>query len=340
MPFQYNGETMSRTLSALAFALALGLPWPAPAQTPAAPKSPAVTRKSALDKATLEAWARHLLVMGPQIAVSISDPRPAPMPGFVEETLHASLGERAQDFVFYISRDGSQILQGTVWDVNLNPFKKDLDKLNTAFQPSLGTPGASVVLVEFSDFECPYCKEEAKMLRDNLLAAYPKQVRLYYKEFPLVSIHPWAKPAAIAGRCVFQQAAGAFWDYHDWIYAHQSEITAENLKEKVMEWAKTSKNIDTSQLGACVDGKATESAIDKNIAEAQALEIGGTPTLFVNGRRIPNAVDWPALRNIIDYEIEYQKTARNAGEDCGCETSLHLPGAPSAPAPAPLQIRK
>jgi protein-disulfide isomerase len=331
---------MSRTLPGIAFALALWLGPSAVAQTPAAPKGPAVNRKSALDKAVLEAWARHLLVMDAHIAVTISDPRPAPVPGFVEETLHASLGDRAQDFVFYISSDGSKILQGTVWDVALNPFKKDLDKLNTSFQPSMGTPGATVVLVEFSDFECPYCKEEAKMLRDNLLAAYPKQVRLYYKEFPLVSIHPWAKPAAIAGRCVFQQAAATFWDYHDWIYAHQGEITAANLKEKVMEWAKTVKDIDALQLNACIDNKASEAAIDKNMEEGKALEVGGTPTLFVNGRRVPNPGEWPALRNIIDYEIEYQKTARNAGEDCGCDTTLALPGAAPAPPAVPLQIGK
>lgn len=327
-------------LSGIAIALALWLPSPAPAQTPAAPKSSAANQKSALDKAVLEAWARHLLVMGPQITVTISDPRPAPMAGFVEETLHASLGDRAQNFIFYISNDGSKILQGTVWDAGLNPFKKDLEKLNTSFQPSMGTPGATVVLVEFSDFQCPYCKEEAKMLRDNLLTAYPKQVRLYYKEYPLVSIHPWAKPAAIAGRCAFQQAPNTFWDFHDWIYAHQSEITADNLKQKVMDWAKTIKDIDTSQLETCIDGKATESAIDKNLAEGQALEVVGTPTLFVNGRRIPNVIDWPSLRNIIDYEIEYQKTAKNAGEDCGCDMTLQLPGATSAPAAVPLQNKK
>jgi hypothetical protein len=107
-----------------------------------------------------------------------------------------------------------------------------------------------------------------------------------------------------------------------------------------MAWAKTAKGVDASQFGACVDGKATEAAIDKNIAEAQALDITGTPTLFVNGRRIPNTVDWPTLRNIIDYEIEYQKTAKDAGEDCGCETTLGLPGAPSTSPAAPLRNDK
>jgi len=328
---------MSRSLSVIALAVALGFGASAVAQTPAAPKPPETKKKSALDKAVLEAWARHLLVMDSRISVTVSDPQPAPIPGFVEETLHATLGDRSQDFVFYISKDGSKILQGTVWDVGLNPFKKDLDRLNTAFQPSMGTPGATVVLVEFSDFECPYCKEEAKMLRDNLLSAYPKQVRLYYKEYPLVSIHPWAKPAAMAGRCVFQQAANTFWDYHDWIYAHQAEITPENFKEKVMDWAKTAKDIDASKLGACIDTKATEDVIDKNIAEAKALEVTGTPTLFVNGRRIPYVIDWPSLRGFIDYEIEYQKTAKNAGEDCGCNMTLELPGAPAATPAVPLR---
>jgi protein-disulfide isomerase len=238
-PFQYNRKIMSGTLSVITLAGALWLGSSALAQTSAAPKPPVTNKKSALDKAVLEAWARHLLVLdAPRITVTISDPKPAPMQGFVEEAVRASLGERSQDFLFYISNDGSKILQGNVWDVGLNPFKKDLDRLKTSFQPSMGTPGAPVVLVEFSDFQCPYCKEEATMLRQNLLSAYPKQVRLYYKEYPLVSIHPWAKPAAIAGRCVFQQAANTFWDYHDWIYAHQADITPENLKEKVMDWPK------------------------------------------------------------------------------------------------------
>ena len=75
------------------------------------------------------------------------------------------------------------------------------------------------------------------MLRENLLKTYPKEVRLYFKDFPIDQIHPWARPAAIAGRCVFRQNPQAFWDYHDWIFDKQAEITPENLRAKVMEWA-------------------------------------------------------------------------------------------------------
>ena len=299
----------------------------------AAPVSAQDQKKSALDKATLEAYVRHLFVMNSDVTVQVSDPKPSQVPGFVEVVVHASKGDASGDFPFLISKDGSKILQATVYDVNSNPFKPDLDKLKTEFQPSFGTPGAPVVLVEFTDFECPYCKEEATMLRQNLLTAYPKQVRLYFKDFPIEAIHPWAKSAAIAGRCVFRQDPSSFWSYHDWMFAHQADITPVNLKDKVMEWAKGEKDIDVLQLGRCMDTKATEAEVDKNIAEAHALDVNATPTLFVNGRRIAQAIDWTNLRSIIDYEIEYQKTAKNAGEAC-CEVKLDTPGLPQKAPPA------
>jgi protein-disulfide isomerase len=299
----------------------------------AAPISAQNQKKSALDKAVLEAYVRHLYVLKPEIKVQVADPKPSQVEGFVEVVVHASLGEASQDFTFLVTKDGKKILQATVYDINSNPFKPDLDKLKTEFQPSLGTPGAPVVLVAFSDFECPVCKTEVAMLRQNLLSAYPTQVRLYFKDFPLDSIHQWARPAAIAGRCVFRQNSSAFWSYSDWIYAHQAEITAPNLKDKAMEWAKGEKDIDVLQLGRCMDTKATEAEVDKNVAEGKTLDINATPTLFVNGRRIAQSIDWTSLRNIIDYEIEYQKTAKNAGEDCGCELKLDTPGAPQKTLP-------
>jgi protein-disulfide isomerase len=162
-------------------------------------------------------------------------------------------------------------------------------------------------------------------------------VRLYFKDFPLESIHVWDKAAAIAGRCVFRQNPGLFWSYHDFIFAHQADMTAANLRDRVMEWTKGEKDIDVLQLGRCMDTKATEAEVDKSIAEGRALDINSTPTLFVNGRRIAQAVDWPNLRAIIDYEIEYQKTAKNAGEAC-CEVKLDTPGLPrKAPLAAPLK---
>lgn len=283
-------------------------------------------RKSALEKPALEAYVRHLFVWGPQIKIEIGDPKPAPMPGFLTVNIHASSGNASKDIPLYVSKDGQKIIQGTVFDITENPFKPDLDKLKTQSQPSFGTPGAPVVLVEFSDFECAFCREEAKMLRSNILSAYPKDVRVYFADFPLEQLHPWSRAAAIAGRCIFRQNAGLFWDYHDWIFEHQNEITTDNLKSKVLEFAK-GKELDSLQLTRCMDSKATEPEVNQSIAEGKALGIDSTPTVFVNGRRLVGRTDWQSLRQVIDYEIDYQKTAKNAGEDCGCELKLPMPGA-------------
>ncbi|HVN06939.1 MAG TPA: thioredoxin domain-containing protein [Bryobacteraceae bacterium] len=289
-----------------------------------APADKTAGKKSAFDKPTFEAYVRHLNVWGPQIKVDIADPKPSDMPGFEDVMVHASSGNASADFQYYVSKDGQKIVQGNVYDIAQNPFKSDLDKLKTDLQPSFGTPGAPVVLVEFSDFECPMCKEEAKMLRDNLTVSYPKQVRFYFQEFPIDQLHPWARAAALAGRCIFRQNANAFWDYHDWIFAHQDEITAGSLKDKVLEFAK-SKQLDVLQLTRCMDNKETEADVDKAQAEGRALGVNATPTLFINGRRVVGRIDWPTLRSIIDYEIDYQKVAHNAGEDCGCEVNLPAP---------------
>ncbi|MBZ5724176.1 MAG: thioredoxin domain-containing protein [Acidobacteriia bacterium] len=307
--------------TALLFAMAT------PAQTP-----PTTPKKSAFDKPTLEAYVRHLWVLNPNLNVQVSDPKPSEVPGFQEVTVRISQGVAGQNVNLYISKDGSKIFQGTAYDVANNPFKPDLGKLKTQFQPSMGTPGAPVVLVVFSDLQCPHCKVEGTMLRQNLLIGYPKDVRLYFKDFPL-EMHPWAKTAAMAGRCVFRQSATGFWDYHDFMFSQQEQITAENLKEKVMGWAKDRKDLDAVQLGQCMDTKATEEEVDKEIAEGKALELTGTPTLFINGRRLSNGIDWPNLKAIIDNEIEYQKTAKNAGEDCGCDLTLNVPGLPPTTAP-------
>jgi len=286
-------------------------------------------KKSAFDKSYLETYVRHLWVLLPTDTVTVGDPKPSDVPGLQEVHVKIARGPASGDELLYVTKDGGRIIQGNAFDVSNNPFKKDLDKLKTAFQPSLGTPGATVVIVLFSDFQCPYCKVEAEMLRKNLVSNYPTQVRLYFIDFPLEQLHPWARAAAEAGRCVFHQDPGSFWEYYDWVYGHQETTTADNFKSIVGIWAKDRKDIDTPQLTGCMDSKETAKEVDAELAKGKELEITGTPTIFVNGRRIVNSIEWPALKNTIDNEIEYQKVAKNAGEDCGCEVKkLDVPGLP------------
>ncbi|MDP9170779.1 MAG: DsbA family protein [Acidobacteriota bacterium] len=281
-------------------------------------------KATALDKPALETYLRHLFVWPPeQVQMTVNDPLPGPMAGFFEVKVRGSSGPQGQDEVFYVSKDGQRIVRGVFYDINQNPFKNEIDKIKTTGQPSFGTAGAPVVIAEFSDFECPFCREEAKTLRDNLLKTYPTQVHVYFFDFPLETMHPWARPAAIAGRCVFRQSPSAYWDFHDWMFENQKDITADNLKEKVLGFAKTKeKDVDGAQLTACIDTKATSAEVDKTIAIGQSLQVNQTPTTFINGRRLAGTVAWNDIKYIIDFEIGYQKTAKNAGEDCGCDVKL------------------
>jgi protein-disulfide isomerase len=275
--------------------------------------------KTAFDKPTFEAYVRHLLLIDPRVKIGVDDPKPSSIAGLKEVVIHMTFENRTQDDSFYVSADGKRVLYGKVFDIDSSPFKADIDKIHTSAAPSFGVPSAPLVLVLFSDFECPACKEEAKTIRENVAKDYPSQVRVYFKDFPLEQIHPWAKAGAIAGHCVARQNASAFWDYYDWIYEHQSEVTAENLKDKVLEFAKT-KNLDTLQLDRCMDTKAPEAEVDKSIAEGKALKIDQTPTLFINGRRIPGAAPWQNLKMLIDAELEYAKNAAN--DDKCCEVKI------------------
>ena len=278
-------------------------------------QAPPPAAKSALDKKTLETYLRHLLLYPPHVNLAIADPKPGDVPGFLEVSVRASAGNASEERVFYVSKDGSKILDAKVYDVSKNPFEKDIQKLNTAGAPALGTPGAPVVIVLFSDFECGYCAQEAKALRTELLKAFPTQVRVYFKDMPIQQIHPWAKPAAIAGRCVYNQKPEAFWDFHDWAFQKQGEIKQENFSQLFSAWVKD-KGLDTAKLDSCRLDSATEAVINKSIAEARSLGVNSTPTLFINGRKIAGSVPWENLKQIIDLEIGYQATAKNAGEAC------------------------
>lgn len=301
------------------------------AQSAAATKA---EKKSAFDKATMEAYVRYLMPWDKRIEIKIADPEPAPMPGYKTVKVTGSYQKVSVDEIFYVSSDGQKIIRGAVYDVAQTPFADELKKLHTDLSPSLGTPGAKVVMVLFTDFECPFCKEEAKVLRENLLKSYPSEVRLYFKEFPLDNIHPWAKSAAIAGRCVYRQNAPAFWDYHDYVFENQTAIndavkvtTTPDLTQfrtKIMEWAAT-KNLDTVQLGGCMDRRATEAEVDRTVAEGRNLRVTSTPSLYINGRPVPGNFPWEQIKTLIDLELDRAKTTGEEAEKC-CQISLPVPG--------------
>ncbi len=282
--------------------------------------------KSALNKQHLETYLRHLFVWGPQIKVEVADAVPSPVKGLVQVTIRASYGQATEQQVFYVSADGQQIVRGPIYQAADNPFRSELSKITTTLQPSFGSAGAAVVIVAYSDYQCPHCREEAKILRENVPKAYPQNVRVYFKDMPLPH-HDWSRTAAIAGRCIFRQNPLAFWDFHDWAFENQQAITAANFSEKLAGFLK-GKEIDPLQLNRCVEKRETEAEVNQSVAEAKLLGVNSTPTLYVNGRRLAGATPWLNLKQIIDFELDYQKTAKNAGEQECCEVKVPSPVQP------------
>ena len=167
-------------------------------------------------------------------------------------------------------------------------------------------PNAPVSLVVFSDFQCSFCKEEAKLLRQNVATGTPTPYALRSRIFR------WSRftrgPSGGHRRTLrVPSEAPLFWDYHDWIFENQGEITGENLKDKFTEWAKT-KPLEPIQLAACIDNKTTEPEVARNQTEGKALAINSTPTLFINGRRLVGGVPWQQMKPILDHEMEYAKS--------------------------------
>jgi protein-disulfide isomerase len=152
-------------------------------------------------------------------------------------------------------------------------------------------------------------------MRKNLLQAFPDKVQVVFKDFPLESIHPWARAASNLGRCIYKQDAQAFWKYHDWIYENQEGMTTENLNSKVMAWAPTG-GVDAIQLGRCVESKASDADVAQNMSEGRALGVDATPTLYMNGRKLVGAMEWPIMQQLITLEIEHQAAAAKCEEAC------------------------
>jgi len=274
--------------------------------------------KPSLDKPKLEAYLRYLELWVPDVNVKIDDPQPvAGVPGFNTVGVHLSYKQASMDLKYYVSDDGTRVFKGDVYDLTKSPFQTALDTLKTDQQPSYnGSDKSSVNLMVFGDFQCPFCKAEATALRQQVPAAFAGKVRVYFMDFPLDSIHPWARPASIAGRCVLRQSSDNFWKYHDWIYDIQGDVTADNFNTKLMEWA--GKNgVDSVQLGRCMDSKATEAEVNRTVQMGQSLGVDATPTLYLNGRKlVDQTAQWQTFQQLIALELDHQAKVAQEAEKC------------------------
>jgi len=299
-----------RRVRVASLALAFSLVWVLPGAEPAPPK---------IDKAKWESFLRYAEGYTAGVKFNIDDPKPTSIPGYFEVVVHLSIGESKLDRSYYVGVDGQSILNGTLWNLREAPFAENLKKLPTSGY-SFGPDDAPISIVVFSDFQCPYCSELAKTMRTELPKKYPAKVHVIFKDFPLTQ-HVWAKAAAESAHCLGEQKTAAFWAFHDWIFAHQLEVSPANLREKTLAFAKEQK-LDEAKIASCLDSHSTSAEIDKSIELARSLHVQQTPTFFVNGRLESGAIPWDKLSGLIDFELNRPKEFSPASAEKCCEVVI------------------
>lgn len=175
---------------------------------------------------------------------------------------------------------------------NLEPLRFDID---TDGKPALGPENAPVTIVEFSDFECPYCSQFTDTMK-QVKESYGNRVRIVFRHFPLKSIHPNAQKAAEASLCAGDQ--GKFWEMHDLMFEDQQHLTVAHLKEKA-----AAIELDLSSFEQCLDsGKYTEE-VQEDVTAGLLAGVSGTPAIFINGRPFSGAISLEELSNAVEEEL-------------------------------------
>jgi protein-disulfide isomerase len=214
---------------------------------------------------------------------------------FVQDSCFRKLQFRAQDtrsnfrLDLFASSD-LRFLAREVMDVKVDPIAEEKQKaealsagLTGGDFPARGKADAPVTLTVFSDFECPYCSQFAAIMKD-LSPDTASKVRLVFRQLPL-SMHPWARPAAEATACAQEQGNSYFWDFHDFLFDRQKDITRDNVLQKLAESAKSLPGFDQRKFAACVIERKTAAQVDRDVSFAQDNAINATPTVFLNGHR-------------------------------------------------------
>jgi protein-disulfide isomerase len=180
-------------------------------------------------------------------------------------------------------------------------LKPPIIDVATAGRPERGGgTKAPVTIIEFSDYQCPYCKRGEDSI-NKVMTAYGDKVRLVYRDYPL-PMHPNARPASEAAACA--NAQGKFWEFHTKLFENQSALGEDKFKEYAKDLG-----LDSAKFDECLAKKPFKDAIDKDIADGNKVGVNGTPAFFVNGRMLSGAQPFEKFKEIIDDEIASKKTS-------------------------------
>jgi protein-disulfide isomerase len=258
----------------------------------------------------IERHVRSYYKVPPEIQVVVGAPSASSeFPNY--ESLVVTIGnEKKQDLTFLVSKDRSSMMRMTKFDLSQDPFAQTMSKIDANGRPTRGVRASKVVVVNFDDFECPFCSRMHQTLFPQILKEYGDRVTFVYKDYPLVEIHPWATHAAVDANCLATQSGDAYWDFADYVHANQREVSNEKTPAARLEALDRltmlqgqKHNLDVVKLQSCIKAQ-DESAVKASMKEAEGIGVEATPTLFINGEKIDGAVPVGEVRAALDRALK------------------------------------
>ncbi len=240
------------------------------------------------DKPALEIFVKQWYKLPPNQTVTLIDSATVDSSCYRKLTFRASVP--APLLTLYLTPDGKHLVTG-VMDLTVDPVlarrqkQDELEAQLTAGALLTSVPStAPLKMVVFSDFQCPYCKRFAGFL-NGLTPEERGKLQITYRQLPL-PMHPWAQDAAALSVCVALQDKTAFWKLHDFLFANQQELTKETITAKALEFLSQDKAVDSNKVTSCLSEKGFEPSLQRDQQLATDLGIQGTPTVFLEARRI------------------------------------------------------
>ena len=297
---------LQKTLAFILLFVAVGAR--AQTKTPAAqpsgsqPSATSAVPGTNVSVATVESFLRRMFGHDPNTKWRVLDIAPSEVPNVAK--VMVLVGDDQRPTTLFVTPDGDHAIVGEVIPFGAEPFAATRRKLDReAGGPVRGANNPQVTLVEFSDLQCPHCKA-AQPVIEKIMADYPN-AKLVFENFPLAN-HKWAAQAAAYGVCMAQQSLPTFWNFVQAVYGAQETIPPEgDPTPRLTELARQA-GADPVRVDACSKLPATQQQIEKSIDLGRAVGVTGTPTVFINGRKVPSLTDVPygSLKQLIDFEAQ------------------------------------
>src|SRR5216684_7904683 len=258
----------------------------------------------------IERQVRAYYTIPAHVKIILSPLKPSEFPNYDALTITMDSGDKKQNYDFLLSKDGKTLIRMTKLDLSKDPYAEVMKKIDVSGRPTRGNKDAKVTVINYDDFECPFCSRMHQTLFPELFKEYGDRVLFIYKEYPLEEIHPWAVHAAVNANCLGAQNGDAYWDYADYLHGNQHAISGEKGRDgqnaaldKLATLQAQKHNLDVTKLQACVKAQ-DEKAVRASMHEGETVGVDATPTMFVNGQKLDGAVPADEVRLALDQALK------------------------------------